>query len=596
MDELIFFGILFLTCVLLLLWRGFAARKRSRSLIERQIKEEYGQPPQNNEARKKAAVTGSYLEYKPKRFCLDDITWNDLAMDRVFERLNYTRCSAGSEQLYFMLRCPLSDKRELEERNALIELFSGQESLREALSLQLFSIGFTGKYSLFTYMDYLDGLKDRSNLKHILSVLFYLPAAALLFFQPGPGVAVLFLVLAWNIMSYFKEKGEVNPYLVSFAYILRMLEGGERIVSQLSKPGEKGGLREPAAGFQALENLRETLQSDLQGLSGFRKFSGIAMSMQNPTGSSNPLDLLLDYLKMALHLDLMKFNQMLSVVKKHRRIITEMVSVIGTLDAVISIAYYRASLKGYCVPKQRPGEEKGGGLRLKGEGLYHPLLTEPVKNSIEAERGVLVTGSNASGKSTFLKTVAINAIFAQTICTCLGESWEAPCFRVMTSMSLQDNLSGGESYFMVEIKALKRILDRSEGRKQTEEGSMEDASRTGNAPVLCFVDEVLRGTNTVERIAASSQILKSLTGKRVLCFAATHDIELTQILEEDYDNYHFEEHIENGDISFDYLLRPGRAKSRNAIRLLEVMGYEAQVIEAAEELAEHFLNTGEWTT
>ena len=99
----------------------------------------------------------------------------------------------------------------------------------------------------------------------------------------------------------------------------------------------------------------------------------------------------------------------------------------------------------------------------------------------------------------------------------------------------------------------------------------------------------------MERIAASSRILRSLTGGDVLCFAATHDIELTHLLEDVYDNYHFEETIKNGDISFNYLLKEGRAQSRNAIRLLEVMGYEEQVIREAEALAERFLETGEWT-
>lgn len=89
-------------------------------------------------------------------------------------------------------------------------------------------------------------------------------------------------------------------------------------------------------------------------------------------------------------------------------------------------------------------------------------------------------------------------------------------------MSLRDNLTNNESYYIVEIKSIKRILD-----------SIND-----EIPTLCFVDEVLRGTNTIERIAASSHILKSLTDKNALCFAATHDIELTNILENIYSNYH----------------------------------------------------------
>ena len=108
------------------------------------------------------------------------------------------------------------------------------------------------------------------------------------------------------------------------------------------------------------------------------------------------------------------------------------------------------------------------------------------------------------------------------------------------------------------------------------------------------MDEVLRGTNTVERIAASTQILKSLQGAGGLCFAATHDIELTELLEKEYANYHFQEQVEKGDISFPYQLMPGRAQTRNAIRLLAIMGYEEEIIERADRLAAHFLQNGRW--
>ena len=131
----------------------------------------------------------------------------------------------------------------------------------------------------------------------------------------------------------------------------------------------------------------------------------------------------------------------------------------------------------------------------------------------------------------------------------------------------------------MEIKALKRILD---------------VVNKEPSPVLCFVDEVLRGTNTVERIAASTQVLKSLHRPGVLCFAATHDIELTRLLETAYDNYHFEEQVEGDDIRFNYQLMPGRAGTRNAIRLLGIIGYDEDIIREADRMAEEFLRTGEW--
>lgn len=215
---------------------------------------------------------------------------------------------------------------------------------------------------------------------------------------------------------------------------------------------------------------------------------------------------------------------------------------------------------------------------MQAKDLYHPLIENPVSNSFCLDGGMLVTGSNASGKSTFLRNVAVNAVLAQTIATCTASFYQAPPSRILTSMALTDNLEGGESYFMVEIRSLKRILDAA-----AQDGAL-----------LCVVDEVLRGTNTIERIAASSRILQKLCQKQVFCFAATHDIELTYILEDWYENYHFGEEIRGKDVLFSYLLRKGRASSRNAIRLLENLGYGKELVQSAREAAGEFERTGVW--
>lgn len=150
---------------------------------------------------------------------------------------------------------------------------------------------------------------------------------------------------------------------------------------------------------------------------------------------------------------------------------------------------------------------------------------------------------------------------------------------------------------MVEIRSLKRILDRLQEKEkpkkvpdsalpQADERTAGETCVSDSAPVLCCVDEVLRGTNTVERISASSQILKWMAGKNVICLAATHDIELTWILEGIFRNCHFEEQVTDDAVAFDYKLREGRAMTRNAIRLLHLMGFEDEIIQSAEAMAE----------
>jgi DNA mismatch repair ATPase MutS len=145
-------------------------------------------------------------------------------------------------------------------------------------------------------------------------------------------------------------------------------------------------------------------------------------------------------------------------------------------------------------------------------------------------------------------------------------------------MALKDNLLNNESYYIAEIKSLKRILD----------------GMNNDAPCLCVIDEVLRGTNTVERISASSQVLYHLSSNNCLCFAATHDIELTHMLEKHYVNCHFQEKISDNEVLFDYKIYEGRATSRNAIKLLKLLGYSDSIVKEAEERACSFVEEGKW--
>lgn len=268
---------------------------------------------------------------------------------------------------------------------------------------------------------------------------------------------------------------------------------------------------------------------------------------------------------------------MLSFFKKNKEAMLRIFKIVGFIDSMIAAASYREMLDYYSIPKLYQDYTHP---RLSVTKLYHPLIKDPVANSITEDSSTLLTGSNASGKSTFIKSLAINQILSQTIYTSLSRECEASYFTIYSSMALKDNILSNESYFIVEIKSLKRILDNARGKY----------------PILCFVDEVLRGTNTLERIAASSRILASLANENALCFAATHDIELTYILEKQYSNYHFRERIEGKKVLFDYVLYKGRAVSKNAIKLLELLGYSQDIIADAMTAADEYMRTGEWST
>lgn len=244
---------------------------------------------------------------------------------------------------------------------------------------------------------------------------------------------------------------------------------------------------------------------------------------------------------------------------------------IGEIDMAICVLSFRKSLPFYCLPTFRSENS------IDFEDFYHPLLIDPIPNSDKISNDSIITGSNASGKSTFIKALAVNGILAQTIHTCAAKEFKLRFSLIITSMAVRDNISEGDSYFIKEIKSLKRILDK-----------VQDTICT------CFVDEILKGTNTIERIAASAAVLKYLHNMDCLCLTASHDIELTHILNNQYDNYHFREHITNDGIYFDYKLKQGPSQTRNAIKLLHYMNFDSQIVESAEALVEKFINTKTW--
>lgn len=493
---------------------------------------------------------------------IDDITWNDLHMDELYRQINTSLSAAGDEYLYYRLRTPICDEAQMEKEEKLIRLFMEQEKERHSVQRVFYRLGRMRKFSIYDYLDHLDILGERKNGKYLLWDLAVLACVGGMAVSMPVGIVLLLIVLCHNLTGYFKEYKEIEPYISSFRYIRGLLACVEEMQRE---------------DIPAISEEQARLRECHNKMKGFLRNSYLVISSE--TGTGNPLEVILDYLRMLFYFDLIQFNRALLAVRGHMDEIDEMLTVLGRIETAVVAGEYRISLgEACCVPKLHFEEDAEVFLRV--EELYHPFLKKPVKNSLSVRRGVLLTGSNASGKSTFLRAVATAALLSQTIHTCPAACYEAPFFRIVSSMSLRDDPEGGDSYYMVEIKSIKRILDQIKHKD--------------DAPVLCFVDEVLRGTNTVERIAASTQIMKMLAAEKTLCFAATHDVELTGLLENAYDNYHFEERIEGNDIFFPYKLMEGPAVSRNAIALLKMLGYDEKITTEAEAMAKRFLACGRW--
>lgn len=555
MDFIFYFLVVTLALVIFSI---ISEHKRKKELIQ-DLKDEWGTTPDTEyTSERKESLKFFYHTQRDDYMDIDDITWNDLDMDEIFKRINNTQSSLGEEYLYALLRKPCFSPEELEERNRLIEYFRTHESERIEVQVGLNKVGKLKRISAFEYAGKLSEQKPGSNAPHFLMILALLISLALVFIYPALGVGLTILVMTINITLYLRFKEKIDSYLIIISFQLRLLDS----IAGLLK-----------LNIPEIDNYIKRLEADVKTFNRYKRGSSIVVS-RNVSG--NFLESFIDFYRMITHHDLIKYNFMLSFFKKNKDVMLRMFKITGLLDSMIAAASFRDTLDYYCLPKLSLDKRQPF---ISVKNVYHPLINNPVANSISEDKCTLLTGSNASGKSTFIKSLAINQILSQTICTSLSEEFKASYFVIYSSMALKDNILSNESYFIVEIKSLKRIIDKSRGKY----------------PLLCFVDEVLRGTNTMERIAASSKILASLTKEYTLCFAATHDIELTYILEKLYSNYHFRERIDGDQVLFDYRLYKGRAVSRNAIKLLKLLGYSRDIIADAERAADDYMKTGEWS-
>ncbi len=217
----------------------------------------------------------------------------------------------------------------------------------------------------------------------------------------------------------------------------------------------------------------------------------------------------------------------------------------------------------------------GQGPRVKAEGVGHPLLEAPVLNDVELPGpgcGLLLTGSNMSGKTTLLRAVGLNAVLALAGAPVCARTFSLTPVQVLTSMRVKDSLERGVSYFYAEVQRIKAVLD---------------AAAAAKGQALFLLDEILLGTNTRERQIASREVLRLLLATGACGGVTTHDLSLASLAEEHAGrvvNMHFRDHLENGKMVFDYQLRAGVVDTTNALRVLRMAGVP---VEDPERPGEH---------
>lgn len=237
-------------------------------------------------------------------------------------------------------------------------------------------------------------------------------------------------------------------------------------------------------------------------------------------------------------------------------------TILGEMEALASLAGLAHDEPGFCLPEIL--EPSSDGPRLEATGLGHPLLhaSRRVTNDLTplfSGHALLVTGSNMSGKSTFLRSVGCACVLALAGGPVCAHSMRlVPC-QLRTSIRVSDSLASGVSHFYAEVERLKAALDATEHE----------------TPVLFLLDEILHGTNSRERQVGARWVLAELLRRGAFGVVTTHDMELCQLTPELMDHVqqaHFRESVRDDEMTFDYRLREGPVRAGNALRLMQLVG------------------------
>lgn len=497
-------------------------------------------------AQQKENITSSVK----KNAVVDEITWNDLEMDDVFLRINQTKSYIGEQFLYKSLH-ELDSDRDWTDFEYRIEYFEQNESERIKIEEKLAAIGKKDEdYYITMFINNSDVLGLSGGfVYHILQVLLAVSLVLSICTKNIVWIGMAIGVAVTNLLIYTFTKNKYEAFLYSLGSIKQLVQFCDMMIS---RPQWKDilysqGVEEDVKKFRKLVRWVGNFQ--------IRKHSVIA---------GNEMALLQEYLLGVTLYDVAVYNHIMKAINGRMDAIWRLYEFAGSVDMAIAIASFRRSKEQVCVPVFSDSQ------KINIQGVCHPMLEKSVSNNFNLAGNAMVTGANASGKSTFMKAIAINAILAQTIHTCTATSFSMPGIGIMTSMALRDDIISGESYYVREVKHLKRMLD----------------SVNEDNGYLFVIDEIFKGTNTRERLAASEAVLQYLMDKNCHVIVATHDMELAEKMGMQYKCYHFDSYMEDNDIHFDYLIREGIGSTTNAIDLLTCFDFPDIIVKCAN----NFLN------
>lgn len=480
---------------------------------------------------------------------LSDKTCNDLDFQELFMFIDRTNSKVGQQYLYNKLRNIPADSTENIKNERLFDEFTSNSDFRVSVQSQLSQLNDREVYYIATLFQ--DEILKPPKWYFIVPLLTFTSALSfiMVFLNPEFFLVILGLSII-NIVIHFWNKKNLFNYYSSMPQLFKL----NGVAQELYKN----------------DILKEINPNLLKSTSVLNKVNSRMTLFNLDAGLQSDQQMffwaILELVKIIFLLEPLFLFGTLKRIDTKRSEIEDVFLFVGEIDAIVSIASLRKGLNNFCTPKIIDGQK-----RLLAREVYHPLIENCVKNNLKVnEKSILLTGSNMSGKTSFIRTIAINVITGLTINTCFAEHFSMPRMHILSAIRISDDLMNDRSYYFEEVMTIKEMIDKS---------------KNGNLN-LFLLDEIFKGTNTVERISAGKAVLSSLNEENNIVFVSTHDIELADLLKSEYDLYHFSEIVYHKTVDFDYKLKEGKLKKRNAIRILKINDYPESIIKEAIEISE----------
>lgn len=477
---------------------------------------------------------------------LSDKTCADLDFEELFMFLDRTHSKVGQQYLYDQLRNIPSNTDQLAPRERIIEQFEKEPDFRLNIQVLLNKLNKDDAFYISSLFQEPHVQPPRWFFVIQLLSLTSLISFILLWFN-FMMIFILLGVFVVNLGIHYWNKRNLYQYLNSMPQLIRL----NNLAARLHKE-------------QIFRDLDPQLTESIRIINQVRaRMAFFRLEARLQSEFESFYWAMLELIKTMFLLEPLLLFGVLKQLDKRRKEIEQVFSFVGEVDLLLSIASLRHGLKTYCKPEIVVS-------RISARQMSHPLIIDCVPNNIDvSDRSVLITGSNMSGKTTFIRTVGINVITGLTINTCFAESISIPRICVHSAIRISDDLLNDKSYYFEEVLTIKDMIRKSMNGMHN----------------LFLLDEIFKGTNTVERISAGKAVLSLLARNQNFVFVSTHDIELTELLEREYELMHFSEIVNQNNVDFDYKLKSGRLTNRNAIRILQINDYPEELIEEAIELS-----------